>query len=149
MSPHQLHCETEKSGLLCCSVQHLKARHKQNIVSRCFINTGFDPGTSRACLAERFSAKNGDPPEAGKFWENRFFTGKMDHQGQKNAQVDDTICQGPRRTCQNFFSFTIVAVGVTFLMVILKLFKNVLKSNFRISPGAQFHISRQQFALSL
>ena len=34
---------------------------------------------SRACLAERFSAKNGDPPEAGKFWENRFFTGKMDH----------------------------------------------------------------------
>ena len=35
--------------------------------------------TSRACLAERFSAKNGDPPEAGKFWENRFFTGKMDH----------------------------------------------------------------------
>ena len=59
--------------------------------------------TSRACLAERFSAKNGDPPEAGKFWENRFFTGKMDHWGQKNAQVDDTICQGPRRTCQNFF----------------------------------------------
>ena len=38
-----------------------------------------DPKTSRACLAERFSAKNGDPPEAGKFWENRFFTGKMDH----------------------------------------------------------------------
>ena len=91
-----------------------------------FVKYALSPKGSRACLAERFSAKNGDPPEAGKFWENQFFTGKMDHWGQKNAQVDDTICQGPRRTCQNFFSFTIVAVGVTFLKVILKLSKNVL-----------------------
>ena len=43
MNPHQLHCETEKGGLLGCftfSIQLGKA--KQNIVSYCFKNTGFD-----------------------------------------------------------------------------------------------------------
>ena len=24
----------------------------------------------------------------------------MDHLGPKNSQIDETICQGPRRTCQ-------------------------------------------------
>ena len=41
---------------------------------------------SRACLAMRFTAKNGDTPGAGKFLENWFFTGKMGHKGQKTPK---------------------------------------------------------------
>ena len=44
----------------------------------------------------------------------------------KNAQIGEETCQLSCGTCQNLFSFTIVAVGVTFLKVILKLSKNVL-----------------------
>ena len=72
---------------------------------------------SRACLAVRFTAKNGDPPGAGKIWENRFYTGKMGPHWPENAQMDISTCQRPRGACQNFFSFTIQAVAVTFLKV--------------------------------
>ena len=34
---------------------------------------------SRACLAVRFTAKNGDNHGAGKIWENWIFTGKTGH----------------------------------------------------------------------
>ena len=30
--------------------------------------------------------KSGDPPGAGKIWENRFFTGKIDQMTPKNGQ---------------------------------------------------------------
>ena len=80
---------------------------------------------SRACLTVRFTVKNGDPPEHGKIWENRFFTGKMDHQGHETPQTYETTCHLGCGTCQNFFSFTFVAVGVTFLKVILKLLRRM------------------------
>ena len=35
-------------------------------------------------------------------------------------------CQGTSRTCQNFFTFTFKAAGVTFLKVILHLLQKVL-----------------------
>ena len=76
--------------------------------------------SSRACLAVRFTAKNGDPPGAGKIWENWFYTGKMGPRGPENAQIDTSTCQGPRGTCQNFFSFTIQAAATTFPEVILR-----------------------------
>ena len=91
--------------------------------------------TSRACLAVRFTAKNGDTPGAGKNWENWIFTGKMGHWGHKNAQIGKETCQLSCGTCQ-IFLFTVVAMGVTFIKVILNLPKNVLTSNFRIYPGA-------------
>ena len=69
---------------------------------------------SRACLAVRFTAKNGDPPGAGKIWENRFLTGKMGQQGPKCTQMDEDTCQGFRGAGRNFFSFTIQAVALTF-----------------------------------
>ena len=78
-----------------------------------FVKYALSPKGSRACLAENLSAKNGEPPGAGTFWDNRFFTGKMDHYGHENHKVDETICQGTR-TCQNFFPITIVGVGGTF-----------------------------------
>ena len=59
----------------------------------------------------------GDPPGAGKIWENRFYTGKMGPHWPENAQMDISTCQRPRGACQNFFSFTIQAVAVTFLKV--------------------------------
>ena len=39
----------------------------------------------------------------------------------KNAQIGEETCQLSCGTCQNFFSFTVVAVGVTFLKVTLPL----------------------------
>ena len=38
--------------------------------------------------------------------------------GAKNAQIGEETCQLSRGTCQNFVSFTFVAVGATFLKVI-------------------------------
>ena len=38
--------------------------------------------------------------------------------GEKNARIGEETCQLSRGTCQNFFLFTFVAVGVTFLKVI-------------------------------
>ena len=81
--------------------------------------------SSRACLTVRFTVKNGDPPEHGKIWENRFFTGKMDHQGHETPQTYETTCHLGCGTCQNFFSFTFVAVGATFLKVTLKLLRRM------------------------
>ena len=81
---------------------------------------------SRASLTVRITVKNGNPPETGKIWENRFFTGKMDHHGAKCTQIGAQTCQGTSRTCQNFFTFTFKAAGVTFLKVILHLLQKVL-----------------------
>ena len=39
-----------------------------------------NPISSRASLTVRFTVKSGDPPGAGKIWENRFCTEKMDQQ---------------------------------------------------------------------
>ena len=52
--------------------------------------------------------------------------------GAKNAQIGEETCQLSRVTCQNFFPFTFVAAGVTFLKVIFVLLKKVLISNFLI-----------------
>ena len=43
--------------------------------------------SSRASLAVRFTAKyvTNDHAEAGKIWENGFYTGKMDQQTQKTS----------------------------------------------------------------
>ena len=54
----------------------------------------------------------------------------MDHHGAKCTQIDEGMCQGVICTCQNFFSFTNLAVGVTFLKVILHLLKKVLNPQF-------------------
>ena len=83
----------------------------------------FGEKSSRASLTVRFTVKNGDPPEHGKIWENRFFTGKMDHQGHETPQTYETTCHLCCGTCQNFFSFTFVTVGTTFLKVTLKLLR--------------------------
>ena len=80
--------------------------------------------TSRASLTVRITVKNGDPPGAGKIWEKRFFTVKMDHHGAKCTQIGAHTCQGSSRSCQNFFTFTFKAAGVTFLKVILHLLQN-------------------------
>ena len=45
----------------------------------------------------------------------------MDHHGAKCTQIDEGMCQGVICTCQNFFLFTNLAAGVTFLKVILQL----------------------------
>ena len=67
-----------------------------------FVKYALSPKGSPACLAERFSAKNGDPPGAGKFWDNRLFTGKMDHYDHENPKVDETTCQGPGTLAYGF-----------------------------------------------
>ena len=41
---------------------------------------------SRASLTVKFTVKSGDPPGAGKIWENRFFTGKIDQKTPKKRQ---------------------------------------------------------------
>ena len=61
----------------------------------------------RASLSVRITDKNGDHAEAGKIWENQFFTRKMGLHGPKNTQIHKSTCQGPRGACPNFFSFTI------------------------------------------
>ena len=45
----------------------------------------------------------------------------MGHHGAKCTQIDESMCQGVICTCQNFFPFTNLVVGVTFLKVILQL----------------------------
>ena len=45
--------------------------------------------SSRASLTVRFTVKSGDPPGAGKIWENRFCTEKMDQQDSKNGQKQE------------------------------------------------------------
>ena len=48
----------------------------------------------RASLSVRITDKNGDHAEAGKIWENWFFTRKMDPHGPKCTQIDEGTCQG-------------------------------------------------------
>ena len=88
--------------------------------------------TSRASLTVRITVKNGDPSGAGKIWENRFFTGKMDLHGEKCTQIGALTCQGPSRTCQNFYMFTFKAVGFTFLKVTFHLLQKVLNRPLQI-----------------
>ena len=89
-------------------------------------------GTSRASLTVRITIKNSDPSGAGKIWENRFFTGKMDLHGEKCTQIGALTCQGPSRTCQNFYMFTFKAVGFTFLKVTFHLLQKVLNRPLQI-----------------
>ena len=89
----------------------------------------------------------GDPPEHGNFWENWFFTGKIDHQGHKNPQTYETTCHLGCGTCQNFFSFTFVAVGATFLKVTLKLLRRMTwfpadLSTWFLTPYCQLNSAR-------
>ena len=42
-----------------------------------------------------------------------FSLGRWSTWGKQNAQIGEETCQLSRGTCQNFFSFTIVAVGIT------------------------------------
>ena len=48
----------------------------------------------RASLSVRITDKNGDHAEAGKIWENQFFTRKMNHHIPKCTQIDEGTCQG-------------------------------------------------------
>ena len=73
----------------------------------------------------------------------------MDHHGAKCTQIDDDTCQGASRTCQNFFLFTNLAVGVTFLKVILHLLKKVLNRPFWISLAVISYFSALLFLTSL
>ena len=58
---------------------------------------------SRASLTVRITVKSGDPPGAGKIWENQFFTGKADFHGANCSQIGTYTCQGTRKSGQNFF----------------------------------------------
>ena len=69
--------------------------------------------------------KSAEPAWLDKFERIEFSLGRWVTRG-KNAQIGEESCQLSRGTCQNLFSFTIVAVGVTFLKVILNGTKNVL-----------------------
>ena len=104
---------------------------------------------SRASLTVRITVKNGDPSGAGKIWENRFCTGKMGHYGAKCTQIDESMCQGVICTCQNFFPFTNLAVGVTFLKVILQLLQNAPIWSFWISLAVTSYLSAPVFLTSL
>ena len=59
--------------------------------------------SSRASLTVRITVKSGDPPGAGKIWENQFFTGKADSHGANCSQIGTYTCQGTRKSGQNFF----------------------------------------------
>ena len=97
----------------------------------------------------RITVKNGDPSGDGKIWENRFFTGKMDSHGAKCTQIDEGTCQGVVCTCQNFFLFTNLAAGVTFLKVILQLLQNAPIWSFLISLAVVSYFSAPVFLTSL
>ena len=104
---------------------------------------------SRASLTVRITVKNGNPPGTGKIWENRFFTGKMDHHGAKCTQIGAQTCQGTSRTCQNFFTFTFKAAGVTFLKVILHLLQKVLNRQIWISLAVVSYLSPPVFPTTI
>ena len=64
---------------------------------------------SRACLAVRFTAKSGDPPEARKIQENRFFTkGCLTHPNDEFSEKFQTAFDPPpphfRKVVLQFFS---------------------------------------------
>ena len=58
---------------------------------------------SRASLTVMFTVKSGNPPKAGKIWENRFFTMKISRQTPFKPKIDHNTCQGFCRTFQDFF----------------------------------------------
>ena len=64
----------------------------------------------------------------------------------KNAQIGEETCQLSCGTCQNFFSFTVVAVGVTFLKVTLPLAE---KSTKWISLAVVSYLSPPVFLTSI
>ena len=115
----------------------------------CFVTKANRGKTSRASLTVRITVKNGDPSGDGKIWENRFFTGKMDSHGAKCTQIDEGTCQGVVCTCQNFFLFTNLAAGVTFLKVILQLLQNAPIWSFLISLAVVSYFSAPVFLTSL
>ena len=92
----------------------------------------------RASLSVRITDKNGDPPGGGKIWENQFFTRKMGLHGPENTQIHQSTCQGPMGACQNFFSFTIQAAGVTFPKVIFQFMQKYGKLIFMDFSGSDF-----------
>ena len=69
----------------------------------------------------------------------------MSNHRPKCTQIDEGTCQGVIWACQNFFPFTILAVGVTFLNVILHLLQNSPKWRFQISFGAISYFSAPVF----
>ena len=73
----------------------------------------------------------------------------MDHHGQKCTQIDEGMCQGVICTCQNFFPFTNLAAGVTFLKVIFQFPKKVLNRSFLISLAVFSYLSPPVFLTSL
>ena len=93
----------------------------------------------------RFTAKNGDPPGAGKIWENRFYTGKMGPHWPENAQMDISTCQRPRGACQNFFSFTIQAVAISFLKVTHQTYPKWSKSHMYLWDLLHLYLFRTDF----
>ena len=103
----------------------------------------------RASLSVRITDKNGDHAEAGKIWENQFFTRKMGPHGPENTQIHQSTCQRPRGTCQNFFSFTNFVAGVTFPKVTLRLPKKVLNQKIWISLAVISYLSAPIFLISL
>ena len=48
---------------------------------------------------------------------------KTVHKRHKNGQIGTAICPGPRGSCKNFCSFTIVVVGGTFVKVITQIYR--------------------------
>ena len=93
----------------------------------------------------RITDKNGDHAEAGKIWENWFLTRKMDPHGPKCTQIDEGTCQGVIWACDNFFLFTNLVAGVTFLKVILRFVQNYVIWQFQISFEAISYFSAPVF----
>ena len=73
----------------------------------------------------------------------------MDHHGAKCIQIGAQTCQGPSRTCQNFFTFTFKAVGVTFLKVIFQFTEKVQIWLFWISPAVVSYLLPPVFLTTL
>ena len=73
----------------------------------------------------------------------------MSPQVPKCTQIDESTCQGVIWACQNFFSFTIHSVAVTFLDVIFHLLHFVLnRQNMDFSPALISYFSAQIFNIS-
>ena len=77
---------------------------------------------NRACLAERFSAKNGDPPEAKNFGRIDFSLGRWIIKGKKKPKSTTPYAKVPGELVRIFFWFTIQAAAITFLWLPPKLY---------------------------
>ena len=69
--------------------------------------------------------------------------------GAKCTQIDEGMCQGVICTCQNFFLFTNLPAGVTFLRVIFQFPKKVLNRSFLISLAVFSYLSPPIFLTTL